>query len=122
MKPVAQPLRRVSFSLRSKVEKKFDELEKLDIIEKSKGPTPWISPIAVTPNSEEETRLRVDMRQASSTIVRERHPMLSVDEVLTEFNSSSVFIKLDIKSAFHQVELSYPTSSTRLQWSNYHFQ
>ena len=106
VKPVAQPVRRAPFSLRSKVEKKLDELEKLDVIEKAKGPTPWISPIAVIPKSEEEIRLCVDMRQSNSAIVRERHPIPSVDEVLHEFNGSSVLSKLDIKWAFHQVELS----------------
>ena len=36
--PVAQHPRRVPFSLREKVESKFHELERLDIIEKVKGP------------------------------------------------------------------------------------
>ena len=111
VKPVAQPVRRVPFSLRSKVEKKLDELEKLDGIEKAKGPTPWISPIVVIPKSEEEIRLCVDMRQANSAIVRERHPIPLVDEVLHEFNGSSVFSKLYIKWAFHQVELNEDSRS-----------
>ena len=41
-----------------------------------------------------------------STVVRERHPIPTVDEILHDFNSSTVSTKLDIKWAFHQVELS----------------
>eukprot|EP00112_Aurelia_sp_Birch-Aquarium-sp1_P009823 Seg2131.1 transcript_id=Seg2131.1/GoldUCD/mRNA.D3Y31 product="putative protein K02A2.6" protein_id=Seg2131.1/GoldUCD/D3Y31 len=106
VKPVAQQVRRVPFSLRSQIEKKLDELEKLDVIEKAQGPTPWISPVVVIPKSNAEIRLCVDMRQANSAMVRERHPIPTVEEVLHEFNGSSVFSKLDIKWAFHQVELS----------------
>ena len=41
-----------------------------------------------------------------STVVRERHPIPTVDEILHDINSSTVSTKLDIKWAFHQVELS----------------
>ena len=51
-------------------------------------------------------RLCVNMRQANGAIVRERHPIPTVDEVLHDLNGSTVFSKLDIKWAFHQVELS----------------
>ena len=39
LKPVAQPIRRTPFSLRSKVEAKIQELVDLDIIEPAQGPT-----------------------------------------------------------------------------------
>ena len=47
--PVAQHPRRMPFSLREKVERKLHVLEQMDIIEKVKGPTPWVSPIVVVP-------------------------------------------------------------------------
>ena len=46
------------------------------------------------------------MRQANGTIVRERHPIQTGDEILHDLNGSTVFSKLDIKWASHQVELS----------------
>ena len=58
------------------------------------------------PKPNGDIRLCVDMRQANGAIVRERHPIPTVDEVLHDLNGSTVFIKLDIKWAFHQVELS----------------
>ena len=100
--PVAQHPRRVPFSLREKVESKLHELEQLDIIEKVKGPTPWVSPIVVVPKPSGEIPLCVDMRRANEAIVRERHPIPTVDEVL----QSSVFSKLDLKWGYHQLELS----------------
>ena len=50
--------------------------------------------------------LCVDTRQANGAIVWERHPIPTVDEILHDLNGSTVFSKLDIKWAFHQVELS----------------
>ncbi len=57
IKPVAQPLRRTPFNLRSKVEKKINELIDADIIEPVDGPTPWVNPVVIVPKSNEEIRL-----------------------------------------------------------------
>ena len=78
----------------------------MDIIEKVQGPTPWVSPIVVVPKPSGEIRLCVDMRKANDAIVRERHPIPTVDEVLQDMSQSSVFSKLDLKWGYHQLELS----------------
>ena len=71
--PVAQQPRRIPLSQRAKLEEKLDELEKLDIIEKAEGPTPWVSPVVIVPKKN-DIRLCVDMRQANEAVIRERHP------------------------------------------------
>ena len=45
------------------------------------------------------------MRQANTAIIRERHPIPTVDEVLHDLNESKIFSKLDIEWAFDQIEL-----------------
>ncbi len=42
IKPVALPHRRVPFHLRKQVEEELENLERMDIIEKVSGPTPWV--------------------------------------------------------------------------------
>ena len=106
VKPVAQPLRRPAFSLRDKIEKKLKELLHEDIIEEVNGPTPWVNPVVVVPKPNGEIRLCVDMRCANAAIIRERHPIPTVDEVLQEMEGGSVFSKLDLKWGYHQIELS----------------
>ena len=106
VKPIVQPLRRLPFALRDKVAQKLRELEDDDIIERVEGPTPWVSPLVVIPkNNYTDVRICVDMRQANKAIVRERHPIPTIDEVLLDLNRSTVFSKLDIKSAYRQIEL-----------------
>ena len=51
VRPIAQPIRKTPFSLRSKVENKIKELVDLDIIKPVEGPTPWVNPVVVVPKS-----------------------------------------------------------------------
>ena len=59
VKPVSQPHRRIPFHVRKKVEKELEKLEKLDIIEKVNGPTPWVSPIVVAPKPKKPGEIRL---------------------------------------------------------------
>ena len=72
------------------------EVEKLlehDIIERVITATPWVNLIVTPPklNNPEEIRLCVDMRQANEAIVRERHPIPMIEDVLHQVNRASVF-------------------------------
>ena len=86
--PVVQPLRRSPFNLRDKIEKKLDELESMDIIEKVNSPSQWVSPVVVVPKPNGEVRLCVNMRQANCAVERERYPIPAIDEVLQDMNNS----------------------------------
>ena len=45
------------------------------------------------------------MRRANEVIVRERHPIPTIEEILYDLNGATVFSKLDLKWGFHQIEL-----------------
>jgi hypothetical protein len=45
------------------------------------------------------------MRRANQAATRERYPIPTVDEVIQDLNQSKVFSKLDIRLAYHQIEL-----------------
>ena len=111
VQPVAQPLRRPAFSLKEKIEKKLDELLREDIIEQVEGPTPWVNPVVVVRKPNGDVRLCVDTRCANKAIIRERHPIPTIDEVLEDMQEASVFSKLDLKWGYHQIELSEESRS-----------
>ena len=107
VKPVAQPVRRIPFGLRDKVDSKLDELIDSDIIEEVKGgPTEWVSPLVIVPKQNKDVRICVDMRRANQAIIRERHPIPTIEEVLYDMTGATIFSKLDLKWGFHQVMLS----------------
>ena len=49
--PVQQPIRRIPFHTRKKVEVELERLQRLDIIEPVMGPTSWVNPIVPVPKS-----------------------------------------------------------------------
>ena len=106
VQPVAQPTRRIPYQLREKLDCKLDELEKLEIIEKVDGPSSWVSPVVCVPKGPDDIHLCVDMRRANEAVMRERHPIPTIEDVMQDFNKSTIFSKLDIKWAYHQIELS----------------
>ena len=106
VRPIAQPIRKTPFSLRSKVENKIKELVDLDIIEPVEGPTPWVNPVVVVPKPGGDIRLCIDMRRANEAIRRARHPIPTVDEITQSISGSKIFSKLDLKWGYHQLELS----------------
>ena len=105
VRPVAQPIRRIPFSRRVKVINKLKELEKLGVIEKVKGPTSWVSPLVTVEKPNGDVRICIDMRQANQAVIREKHPIPTVEETLQEISDAKVFAKLDLNMAFHQIEL-----------------
>lgn len=103
--PIAQPLRRVPFKIRDQIREQIDELLRQDIIEKVEGPTPWVSPVVPVYKDTGKFRLCVDMRLANQAIVRERFPLPIIEEFLYKVRGSNFFSTLDIRDAYHQIEL-----------------
>ena len=102
---MVQPHGRIPFHLRKKVEEEVQELVEQDIIEREEGPTPWVSPIITPPKPKQpdKVRLCLDMRQANKAIIRERHLLPTLDDVIYDLNGSCKFSKLDVKMAYHQL-------------------
>ena len=106
VKLVAQPVHRIPFGVREKVERKLDELLESGIIEEvPEGPTGWVSPLVVIPKADGDIRICVDMRCTNQAIVRERQPIPKIEEVLQDLNASTVFSRVDLKWGFHQILL-----------------
>ena len=65
---------------REKVYKQLYELLELDIFEEvPEGPPGWISSLVVVPMGNGNVRVCVDMRRAKEAIIRERHPIPTVN-------------------------------------------
>ncbi|XP_048001410.1 uncharacterized protein K02A2.6-like [Leguminivora glycinivorella] len=105
IQPVSQPLRRIPIPLEKKVEEKLQDLIKRDIIEEVSGSSKWVSPIVPILKENGELRLCVDMRRANAAIMRENHPLPTMDKLLPQVRDAKYFSKLDIRDAFHQLEL-----------------
>lgn len=108
--PVWQPYRRIPVPLEEAVNEKLDELLAQDIIEPVEGHSSWVSPMVVVLKDKDqgkpEVRLCIDMRKANQAIRRENHPLPIINDLLPHLAGAKIFSKMDIRQAFHQVELS----------------
>ena len=104
VEPVIQTPRRVPFSARALVEEKLREYVEQDIIEKVDEPTVWLSPIHIV-KQPDKLRMVVDMSIANKAIKRNRRVLPTPEEVFCELDGAQVFSKIDMNSAYHQIEL-----------------
>lgn len=77
----------------------------MDIIEPVNHPSSWVSPVVPVLKEGGDIRLCVDMRSANRAILRENHPLPTMAQLIPKFRKATVFSKLDVKNAFHQVEI-----------------
>lgn len=107
--PVWQPYRRIPIQLEEAVDNKLDELLAAGIIEPVVGHTSWVSPMVIVTKDKAgekpEVRICIDMRCANKAILRENHPLPVISDILPHINNANIFSKLDVKLAFHQIEL-----------------
>ncbi|XP_055604888.1 uncharacterized protein K02A2.6-like [Uranotaenia lowii] len=103
--PVVQHARRPPVALLQKIEHKLESLLVADIIEPVNEYSEWVSPLVVIVKDNGELRLCVDMRRANQAIKREAYMMPTFEDFLPKLKEARVFSRLDIKDAFHQIEL-----------------
>lgn len=65
-------------------------------------PSSWISPV-VPVMKNDDVRICLDMRRANEAVLRENHPLPTMEDFLPHLGKAKFFTKLDIKNAFHQV-------------------
>lgn len=103
VKGVVQPYRRCPAPLEKVVDDKIDEMLQQGIIEKVNGVSKWVSPLVIAPKG--DVRICVDMRRANMAVERENHPLPTMEDFLPHLGEAKIFSKLDIKQAYHQVDL-----------------
>lgn len=106
VKPIAQPYRRVAIPLEDLIVKKLDELNRADIVEPVDGPSAWVFAMVPVLKGIRDVRICIDMRLANRAISRVTYPLPTIDDLLPQFCKAKYVSRLDIKNAFHQLEIS----------------
>ena len=110
LKPDAQPFclyvpRRVAYPILPRVKEKLDSMDSMGITAPVNGPSEWCAGMVVPLKKNGEPRICVDLTGLNKAVLREIHPMASVDSNLAKLQGGKVFTKLDANCAFWQAPL-----------------
>ena len=104
--PVIQPLRLIPYHLKDTFDDAIHKMEADDVIEPHHGPETWLSNPVLVPKADGSMRVTVDLRNLNKALQDTHLPIHRVDDIMPMFTGKSIFSKLDLKTAFHQLELS----------------
>ncbi|GKT28226.1 hypothetical protein ADUPG1_000518, partial [Aduncisulcus paluster] len=97
-------LRQIPWSRGPMLQAELDRLKKLGTIEEIKHETRYVSAIVLVPKGD-GVRLCVDYRPLNKATMTLHRAVARVDEVVRMLHGKKLFIILDLKSGYHQVEI-----------------
>jgi transposase InsO family protein len=110
--PDAKPVclytaRKVPHPLHTQVQKELELMTKQGVISPINSPTAWCSGMVCVPKKNGRVCVCVDLTALNKVVLREVHPMKTVDENLAKLKGSVCYSKLDANSGFWQIPLDF---------------
>ncbi len=97
--------RPVPYSLRDKVEEELNRLEREGIVKKIEN-SEWAAPIVVVPKADSSIRICGDYKVTINQAIEDNvYPIPSAEDLFAKLAGAEVFTKIDLASAYNQVEL-----------------
>nr|GFB24232.1 RNA-directed DNA polymerase homolog [Tanacetum cinerariifolium] len=111
----------------SKDEKEHKEHLKaiLELLKKEEFSLPWGAPVLFVKKKDGSVRMCIDYRELNKLTVKNRYPHPRIDDVFDQFQRSSVYSKIDLRSSYHQLrvrEEDILKTAFRTRYGHYEFQ
>jgi len=77
-----------------------------DLLEKNfirPSASPWGAPISLVKKKDGSSRLCVYYRQLNKLTIKNKYPLLRIDDLLDQLRGTTVFSKIDLRSGYHQI-------------------
>ena len=104
------------------LDKIHKQMERDGIIEESKSS--FNSPLIVVKKKSGDLRPVIDFRELNKIVIAEHYPLPRIDDMLSNLGGAKIFSSLDLRSAFHQIELSEDSrelTAFSVNFRKYHF-
>nr|GFA84784.1 putative reverse transcriptase domain-containing protein [Tanacetum cinerariifolium] len=121
--PVAWAPYRLAPSGMKDLSKQLKELSDKGIIRHSSSP--WGAPVLFVKKKGGSFRMCIDYQELNKLTVKNRYPLPRIDDLFDQFQGSSVYSKIDLRSGYHQLrvrEEDVPKTVFKTRYGHYEFQ
>nr|GEU93683.1 putative reverse transcriptase domain-containing protein [Tanacetum cinerariifolium] len=121
--PVARaPYRLAPFEMKE-LAKQLQELSDKGFIRPISSP--WGAPVLFVKKKDGSFCMCIDYRELNKLMVKNRYPLLRINDLFDQLQGSSVYSKIDLRSGYHQLrvrEEDIPKTAFRTRYGHYEFQ
>ena len=101
--PFKERYRRIPPHQFEEVRKHLKEMEEIGAIRRSNSP--WASPVVLVRKKDGSLRFCIDLRKLNARTIKDAYSLPRIEESLDCLNGACIFLSLDLKSGYWQVEL-----------------
>jgi len=86
--------------------------------------SPWVTPVLFVKNKIGTLRFFIDYRQLNKVMIKNRYPLLRIDDLFDQLKGAAVFSKIDLRSGNHQVHIKEEDilkTALRTRYGHYEF-
>ncbi|GKC28175.1 putative reverse transcriptase domain-containing protein, partial [Tanacetum coccineum] len=125
--PGTAPVARTPYRLApSEMKELLDQLQELS----DKGfirpsSSPWGAPVLFSKKKYGSFRMCIDYQELNKVTVKNRYPLLRINDLFNQLQGSSIYSKIDLRSGYHQLrvrEEDIPKTAFRTRYGHYEFQ
>ncbi|GKE43149.1 putative reverse transcriptase domain-containing protein, partial [Tanacetum coccineum] len=87
--------------------------------------SPWGAPVLFVKKKDRSFHMCINYRELNKLTVKNRYPLLRIDDLFDQLQGSSVYSKIDLRSGYHQLrvrEEDIPKTAFRTRYGHYEFQ
>nr|GEV19015.1 putative reverse transcriptase domain-containing protein [Tanacetum cinerariifolium] len=125
--PQAAPIARTPFRLApSEMQELSNQLQELTdrgFIRPSTSPCG--APVLFVKKKDETFRMCIDYRELNKLTIKNHYPLPRIDDLFDQLQGSSVYLKIDLRSGYHQLRVrdkDIPKTAFRTRYGHYEFQ
>ena len=86
--------------------------------------SPWGAPILFAKKKNKTLRLCIDYRQLNRVTIKNRYPLLRIDDLFDQLRVARVYSKIDLRTSYHQLrvrEINIPKPAFRTRYGHFEF-